>query len=113
MKSKSEIKRKYKQHKADMGVFQIVNIENGNRLIDYSLDMNSKWNRHVSELNFGVHKNSLFQYDWNELGKDCFSFEIISKLEYQENPSVNYTKELKALYELVLEDINTMNAEFY
>jgi len=113
MKSKSELKKEYKQFKADMGVFQIVNKCNGKRLIDNSLDMKSKWNRHLTELNFGNHKNSSLQNDWNELGKECFFFEVISNLKYQENGNVNHSQELKVLHEMVLEELESDSSSLY
>ena len=51
MKTKKELKEEYKQRKIPMGIFQIKNIRNNKVLIDNSIDMESKWNRHKRNLN--------------------------------------------------------------
>jgi len=52
MKTKKELKDEYKQKVFPMGVFQVKCTVNGRLLIDNSVDMESKWNRHKMELKF-------------------------------------------------------------
>ena len=94
MKTKKELKEEYKQLKIPMGVFQIKNVRNNKVLIDYSIDMKSKWNRHKMELKFGNHRNKNFQKDWNEYGEDNFVFDVLSELKKSEEENTNYNKEL-------------------
>ncbi|HHH53750.1 MAG TPA: GIY-YIG nuclease family protein, partial [Bacteroidetes bacterium] len=101
MKIRKEIKEEYKQMKFPMGVFQIRNISNNKVLIDYSINMNSKWNRHKMELKFGNHKNHELQKDWVEKGEDNFVFEILSELKQDSDKNVNYLKELQILHQMV------------
>ena len=68
MKSKKELKEEYKQKKPIAGVFQIKNIKNGMMFIEESSNIESKWNRHRTELRFGSDRNKTLQKDWNELG---------------------------------------------
>ncbi|MBN2614892.1 MAG: GIY-YIG nuclease family protein [Bacteroidales bacterium] len=105
MKTKKELKNKYKQMKFPMGVFQIRNLSNDKVLIDNSTDMVSKWNRHQMELKFGSHKNQDLQKDWNNTGTDNFVFEVLSELKPDEK-IISYPKELKSLQERVIEEIN-------
>ncbi len=84
MKTKKELKNEYKQMKSPMGVFRIRNIVNGKILIDSSTNMNSKWNRHKTELRFGTHRNSELQKDWKQFGEENFIFEIVSELKQLE-----------------------------
>lgn len=89
--------------KFPMGVFQIKNIRNEKVLIDFSTDMESKWNRHITELKFGSHRNIMLQLDWNEHGIDNFRFEILSELE--ENDNIDYQTELKVLKNMIIEEL--------
>ncbi len=109
MKTKKELKDEYKQMKFPIGVFQVKNICNNKVLIDYSLDMESKWNRHKIELKFGNHRNKDFQNDWNEYGEDNFVFEVLSELKEKERENINYNKELKTLQNLVIEELSVEN----
>ncbi|WP_298285069.1 hypothetical protein [uncultured Lutibacter sp.] len=47
--------------KPPMGVFQIKNLNTNKVLIDSSIDMVFKWNRHKMELKFGNHRNKKLQ----------------------------------------------------
>lgn len=105
MKTKKELKEDYKQMKIPMGVFQIRNIKNNKVLIDHSIDMKSKWNRHKIELKFGIHRNGGFQKDWNEYGEENFVFEVLSELKKKEEQNINYKKELKTLQEMITEEL--------
>lgn len=109
MRTKKELKEAYKQLKIPMGVFQIKNIKNNKVLIDYSIDMESKWNRHKMELKFRNHKNGNFQKDWNEFGEENFVFEVLSELKKSEEENINYNKELKTLHDMVIEELNSEN----
>ena len=109
MKTKKELKDEYKQMKFPMGVFQVKNIGNNKVLIDHSLDMESKWNRHKMELKFGNHRNRELQKDWNEYGEGNFVFEVLSELKKSEKENRNYNAELKTLQDMVIEELNIEN----
>ena len=106
MKTRKEIKEEYKQMKFSMGVFQIKNLSNNKVFIDNSVDMASKWSRHKAELKFGNHKNSELQKDWNEKGENNFVFEILSELKQDDDKKVNYSKELKLLQQMTIDEMN-------
>ncbi len=105
MKDRKAIKAAYKLKKSTMGVFQILNKVNGKRLIEESADIPAKWNRHQTELRFGSHRNTIFQKDWNEHGKENFEFSILSELKIKEGETINVGQELKTLKEMVLEEL--------
>ena len=113
MNTKKELKEKYKQMKSPMGVFQIKNITNNMTLIDNSIDMMSKWNRHKMELKFGNHRNRALQKDWNEKGEDNFVFEVLSELESKDDENINYQKELQILQNMVIEELNIKDENIY
>ena len=105
MKTKKELKKAYKEQKATMGVFQVENKSNGKVLIEGSIDIPAKWNRHQTELKFGSHRNKPLQKDWKELGEENFVFSILSTLEVEEGENLDWKKEVKLLEELVLEEL--------
>jgi len=107
MKSKKEMKATYLQMKPEMGVFEIKNNVDGKILIDKSTNIKSKMNRHKTELKFNSHKNKELQKDWNEHGEDNFSMNILSKLEYSDDESINYKEELKLLESLIKDELDT------
>lgn len=109
MKTKKQLKDAYKQMEFPMGVFQITCTSNGKSLIDYSVDMESKWNRHKMELKFGNHRNKEMQNDWNKYGENNFVFEVLSELKKREEEVVNYGKELKTLQTIVIEELKIKN----
>jgi hypothetical protein len=105
MKTKKELKQAYKQHKPIMGVFQVKNETNGKVLIEGSTDVQARWNRHLTELRFGSHRNPQLQKDWNEAVSEDFTFTILSTLEYLEGKNVDYAQEVKTLEEIVVEEL--------
>ncbi len=109
MKTKKELKEEYKQMKIPMGVFQIKNISNNKVLIDNSIDMESKWNRHKMELKFGNHRNKTLQKDWNDYGENNFVFTVLSELKKNDKENISYNKELKALENMVIDEFNIEN----
>ncbi len=111
--NKKELKQEYKNHKPIMGVFQIENLINGKIHIEASTDIMSKWNRIQSELNFGSHRNIDLQKDWNGSSAKNFSFTILSELKGKEGEIINYSKELKILKEMVLEEIQISEEKLY
>lgn len=105
MKTKKELKDEYKQAKTIMGVFQIRNKVNGKVFIDNSTNVISKWNRHRAELKFGNHRIKELQTDWNEFGEENFVFEILSEIEPKEESHQDYSKEVKVLQEMILDEL--------
>ena len=109
MKTKKEFKDAYKQMQFPMGVYQVKNLVNGRVLIDNSVDMESKWNRHKMELKLGNHRIKELQHDWNKYGENHFEFEVLSELKKSEAETVDYNKELKMLQTMVLEELKIEN----
>ena len=109
MKTKKELKDEYKQKVFPMGVFQVKCTVNGRLLIDNSVDMESKWNRHKMELKFGNHRNKDLQNDWIQYGEGKFEFEVLSELKKSEEENVNYNKELKTLQDMIFEELKIEN----
>ncbi|MDA3859686.1 MAG: GIY-YIG nuclease family protein [Melioribacteraceae bacterium] len=113
MKTNKELKSEYKQMKFRMGVFQIRNIINGKIFIDSSPNMDSKWNRHKTELKFGNHRNSELQIDRKKFGEKNFVFEVLSNLEQKEGENINFKKELLLLEEMLIDELKPFGENGY
>lgn len=113
MKTKKELKEEYKQKKFRMGVFQIRNVLNGKIYVDSSVNLDKIWNRHRTQLNFGVHPNAGLQHDWNELGADNFVYEIISEIVQKEEEETDYTREVRLLGEMFMEELQPYGEKGY
>lgn len=105
MKSKEELKEQYKLIKPKIGVFQIRNTVNGKILIDSSANLDKIWNRHRTALNFGNHHNAALQAEWNTLGENSFTFEILSEVRQTDDQNVDYAREAKRLAEMFIEEL--------
>jgi len=106
MKTKKELKAAAKQIKAVAGVFQIENSKNNMILLEAAPNVQSKWNRHRTELRFGSHRNAQLQKDWKEMGEENFNYSVVSELEIKDDASFDLKGELALLLDMVAEDMN-------
>jgi len=113
MKTRKNIKEEYKQMKFSMGVFQVKNKSNNKVFIDNSVDMDSRWTRHKTELRFGNHRNFELQKDWNDKGEANFVFEVLSELKQDDENNVDYQKELKLLQQMIIDEMNIPKEQRY
>lgn len=112
MKTKKELKTAYKALKFPMGVFQIKNKTNGKLLVDSSLNMPAKWNRHHTTLKFGSHRNKALQQEWNQYGATSFEYSILEEIPFKD-ATVDYGKEIEILEVLFLEELQPFNEKGY
>jgi hypothetical protein len=103
MDRKAELKRQYKETPREMGVYRILNKDSGHSLLECGRDVNARLNRHKTELRLGSHRNKPLQDDWNRLGADAFSFEIVELLKPLDAPDYEPDSDLEALFELTLQ----------
>lgn len=59
------------------GIYCIENLINGKKYIGQSVDMQSRWCKHKSELNRNSHDNDYLQKSWNKYGADNFKFYVV------------------------------------
>jgi len=113
MKTARELKDEYKKMKFRIGVFRIRNIKNDKCFIGSSQDLDAAWNSQRFQLEAGLHSNEELQNDWAILGAENFVYEVLDELQADDDLSTDYTKELKALEELVIEELQPFGEKGY
>ena len=59
------------------GIYMLQNLVNGKIYIGQSVDIESRWGEHKSELNGGYHHNEHLQRSWRNYGQENFEFSIL------------------------------------
>ena len=59
------------------GIYQIINIVNGNTYIGSAVDFNVRWKNHIKLLRKGNHHSIHLQRAWNIYGESSFKFQIL------------------------------------
>ena len=113
MKTRKELKEEYKQMKFKMGVFKIQNKVNNKMFIGSSLDLDAIWHAQKLQLDIGMHKNNELQKDWKQYGSDNFLYEILEEIKQSDDTKVDFNKEVKALEELIIEEIQPFEDNGY
>ncbi len=113
MKTKKELKQAYKHMKFRMGVFQIRNTVNDKIFIEGNIDLDSIWNRHRFQLNFGNHPNEALQLEWNTYGEAKFVYEILDEIKPSETEITNYNKEIKLLEQMFIDELQPFDDKGY
>ena len=113
-KSRKEIHREYKERVKPAGVYQVKNLANGKVLLGSSLNLEGPLNRHKFMLKIGSHTNKELQKDWNELGPDQFTFNILEEVQqHKDDPSFNLKDELTLLEMIWLEKLQPFGERGY
>jgi hypothetical protein len=113
VKTRKELKEEYKLMKFKMGVFQIKNNRNGKIFIGSSLDLTAIWHAQKLQLDMGMHQNRDLQKDWTEYGQENFNYEILEEIHETEDKPQDYKKEIKALEEMIIEELQPFENRGY
>jgi hypothetical protein len=113
MKTRKELKEEYKQMKFKMGVFQIRNTLNTKIFIGSSLDLDAAWNSQNFQLKAGLHQNNELQKEWLQFGAENFSYEILEIFKPKDDLPTNYSKDLKTLESLFIEELQPFENKGY
>jgi group I intron endonuclease len=103
----------YKQTIQPMGIYQVRNRVNGKIFLGSSKDLKGILNRTKFQLRNNLHINKDMQRDYNEMGEENFSFEILDYLEPREDAKVDYNNELETLENMWLEKLQPFNKNGY
>ena len=112
-KARKEIHREYRERVKPAGVFQVKNLMNGKTLLGSSLNLEGPLNRHRFMLKIGSHTNKALQKDWDELGPDQFTFEILEEVKRKDDPNFNLKDELTLLEMIWLEKLQPFGERGY
>ena len=113
MKTKKELKEEYNQVKYKMGVFRITNKANSKVFIGSSLDLTAIWYAQKLQLGMGIHPNKELQKDWNHFGLENFTYEILEELKQSDDTKADFNKEIKALEDLLIEELQPFEDKGY
>ena len=100
---RKELLEEYKQIKTYMGVIKIKNTVNGKIFISTCSNLKNRWLTLRGQLDMGRFANSELQKDWNELGADAFTYEVIEEKEVKEDTDKRW--ELKQMESKWLEKL--------
>lgn len=114
MDRRRELKRMYKQMRPDMGLF-IVRCKRNNKVyIQTTNDLRTVQNGILVRLNGGMHPNRELQKEWDALGKDAFTMEVLEKLAYGDDASkTDYSEELDLLLAMWEDEMVKQGKEIY
>jgi hypothetical protein len=111
MKRRKELMEEYKQIKTYMGVIQITNNASGKIYLGAFPNLKNKWLTIRGQLIMGRHANSQLQKDWNELGPEAFTYEVLEEKEADEVADVRW--ELKQMEKPWLEKLQPYGDKGY
>lgn len=66
------------------GIYKIINVENGKFYIGSSINIEQRWNKHISQLRRNNHPNKHLQNSWNKYGENSFNFIILENVSEEQ-----------------------------
>lgn len=113
MDRKKELKQQYKETTVEAGVFQIKNKKNEKIFIGSTPNFKTLNGVKFMLQNNG-HRNKELQEDWNQLGQESFTIEVLEKLKRnEEDPYYNEKEALGELEEKWLEQLQPFGDRGY
>jgi hypothetical protein len=113
MIDRKEAIRAYKEAPKPAGVFQIKNLVSGKVYLGSCLNLNGSLNRAKFELKNKMNRIEQLQKDYDELGADNFSFDIIEVVTPKDDPNFNLEDELTLLEEIWIEKLQPFSEKGY
>lgn len=112
MDRKKELKQLYKETPIEAGVYKIENKQNGKVFIASTRNIKTL-NGVKFMLNKGGHVNRELAKEWQALGEESFTIEVIEILKKKNDPYFNEKEELKKLEEKWLEEYKPFGEKGY
>jgi hypothetical protein len=92
------LKDQYKQHKVTGGIYKVTNTRNGRYLFNYSPNIQAKKNSFDFMVSTGTCFDNRVIKDWETLGGEVFSFEVLETLEKKKDQTQEqFIADLQAL----------------
>jgi hypothetical protein len=97
-----------------MGVFIVRSRSSNKCFLEATSDLRARFNGVLARLDGNMHPNRELQKEWNELGRDNFTFEILEELAYDKDETkADYSEELLLLQMIWEEKLIKQGMEFY
>lgn len=101
MNRRKEISNEYKQRTRCGGVYVITNTQNGKYLLGHAADLKSIQNHFQFAVTTGSTMHPKLKKDWEELGSQAFTLEVLEELEQKpEQSHAAFMDDLKTLEQL-------------
>lgn len=113
MDNRKVLKTMYKQTPLQAGAFQIKSKVNGKVFVTIGKNLPGMFNSHRFRLNANSHSNKALQEDWNALGPDAFSFDILETLKTETIAPENLNDALRALEQKWLDTLQPYDERGY
>jgi len=96
---KKELIAQYKQTRPEMGIFMIRCKVNNKYYLEGTQNLRGRMNGAKARLAGGLHPYRELQKEWNQLGEENFTFEVLENLEYdkEDEAKTDYTDDLAIL----------------
>ena len=111
--NRKEAVQAYKETRRPMGIYCVKNTTTGQVLLGSSVDLPGMLNRQRWQLEMGGHPNKPLQNDWNTLGAQAFTIEVLDTLSVPEEPDYQPADDLKELLEMWLEKLSPYEERGY
>jgi len=99
---RKQMRRQYKETARPAGLYAVRNTVDGTVLIGTSTDLPGMLNRQRFQLEMGSHPDKRLQADWNRLGADAFSFEVLDEIDPPADPDQDLREDLTTLRDMWL-----------
>lgn len=110
---KKTLKQQYIQVKPQMGILGIKSKSSGKCYIESAHNVKGIINSNSFKLNENMHRSKELQSEWNEMGEENFSIEILEVLEYDKDGlKTDYSEELALLKQLWEEKLRASDRLF-
>lgn len=107
MNRRKEIINEYKKSKLCGGVYTITNTLSGKYLIGHTANLKSVRSRFQFAITTGSTVHPKLQKDWDELGAQAFTLEVLEELEQKsEQSQTEFMDDLKTLEQLWRANLN-------
>ena len=108
------LKQQVKNTRRPAGIYRITNRANGKMLVESSLNLDGSRNRFNFEIRNGCLRNHPeLQRDWNKVGGEHFSCEILEELEPRDDPFRDLRDELAKLEQKWLDTLQPFGDRGY
>ncbi|MDP3163901.1 MAG: GIY-YIG nuclease family protein [Hydrogenophaga sp.] len=105
-RSRSELKKQYRETPPSMGVYTIRGLSSGRVIVEASMNVHAAINRARFELDHKSHRDKRLQQDWLTLGPDHCRFDIIDLVKRREDPAFDHKAELAGLLAMWREELS-------